>query len=194
MELKEVVRRRRMVRAYRDQPVERARLERVLAVARRVPSAGFSQGHYFVVVTSPDTRQAIAELAGEAVYLEKGFDPWLSSAPVHVVVAVREEDYRHRYRQPDKRGGIEGPVPYWWMDGGAAFLMLLLAAVDEGLAAGFLGAHRLEGLRDLLGIPADVQPLGLVTLGYPASDRRSCSLARGWKELSHVVRWERWSG
>ena len=71
-------------------------------------------------------------------------------------------------------------------------MLLLLAAVDEGLAACFMGIHRLEGIRDLLGIPSEVTPVGVVTLGYPAADRRSSSLAKGWKPLDQVVHWDRW--
>ena len=71
-------------------------------------------------------------------------------------------------------------------------MLLLLAAVDEGLAAGFFGVHRLEGLSAALGLPADVDPIGVVTLGYPAPDRRSGSLDRGWKPLGEVVHKERW--
>lgn len=198
MEFGDVVRRRRMVRNYRDVPVDRAVVQRVVAVARRAPSAGFSQGQRFVVVTDRRTREAVAGLAGEAGYVARGFDPWLSRAPVHVAVCADERAYRARYRQADKRDtggrGPDWPVPYWLVDAGASLMLLLLAAVDEGLAAGFLGSHRLPGLAALLGIPPGVHPLGVVTLGHPAPDRRSGSLERGWRDLGEVVHWQRWGG
>lgn len=196
MELREVVARRRMVRNYQDRPVDRQVIERVVEAARRAPSAGFTQGQSFVVVTDPELRRRIAELGGEADYVEAGFDPWMSRAPVHVVVCVSEEAYRRRYREPDKAGTDEQhwPVPYWWVDAGASLMLLLLAAVDEGLAAGFFGVHRLPGLQELLGIPEEVSPIGVVTIGHPALDRRSGSLARGWRPLEEVVHWERWGG
>lgn len=185
-----------MVRHYANRPVERALVERILATARRAPSAGFTQGVCFVAVTDAETRARIAELAGESSYIAAGFDPWLSRAPVHVVVCVREEDYRERYSQADKlrakKRQADWPVPYWWVDAGAALMLLLLAAIDEGLAAGFLGVHAFGDLKGLLAIPDDVAVLGVVTLGYPAPDRRSKSLARGWKPLEQVIRWERW--
>lgn len=71
-------------------------------------------------------------------------------------------------------------------------MAILLAAVDEGLAAGFLGVHSIEGLKSLLGIPAEVSPIGIVTIGHAAPDRRSASLARGWKPDQDVVHLERW--
>lgn len=195
MELTEVIARRRMVRNTTDEPVDPAAVRRILDLARRAPSAGFSQGQRFVVVTEAATRRRIAELADEPAYVAKGFDPWLSRAPVHVVPCADERAYRARYAEPDKAGGGPDtwPVPYWHVDAGAALMLLLLAVVEEGLAAGFAGVHGLDGLADLLGIPAGVHPLGVVTIGHPAPDRRSGSLARGRRPLEDVVAEDRWT-
>ncbi len=197
MDFQDVIRKRRMVRAYTDDPVDPASIDRLITAARRAPSAGFAQGQYLVVVTSVETRQAIADLAGEPSYVEAGFAPWISRAPVHFVVCTSEADYHRRYQEADKvddRGReIAWPVPYWWVDAGASMLLLLLAAVDEGLAAGFLGVHSIPGLRGLLEIPDDVTPIGVVTVGHPAPDRRSGSLERGWRAESDVVHRERWN-
>jgi nitroreductase len=196
VEFREVVRRRRMVRNYAPDPVDPEVVRGIVDSARRSPSAGFSQGQYFVVVTEAPTRHAIAELADEPAYVAAGLDPWISSAPVHVVVCTSEADYHRRYQEPDKlrRDGteIEWVVPYWWVDAGASLMTMLLAAVDAGLAAGFFGVHRLDGLAELLGLPPDVVPIGVVTLGHPAPDRRSGSLARGWKPSERVIHHERW--
>ena len=89
---------------------------------------------------------------------------------------------------------IEWPVPYWWVDAGAALMAILLAAVDEGLAAGFLGVHSVPDLADLLGMPEDQTPIGVVTIGHPLPDRRSGSLARGRRPRATVVHLERWGG
>lgn len=196
MEFKEVLRKRRMVRNYTTEPVDEAALERILAAGRKAPSAGFSQGQRFIVVTDAAKREEIAGIVGEHYYTEQGFDPWISRAPVHIVVCVREDDYHERYREEDKLlqdgSEMDWPVPYWWVDGGAGMMLLLLAAVDEGLAAGFFGFHRAGGLKEALGIPQDVMPIGIVTVGHPAPDRRSGSLARGWRPASKVVHRERW--
>lgn len=197
MEFDEVVRRRRMVRNYVDAPVDDEVLARILDRVSRAPSAGFSQGVSFVAVTDETTRREIARLAGEDEYVSEGFDPWISRAPVHVMICTRKGAYLERYREADKdgddgqKGTEEGwPIPYWWVDGGASMMLLLLAAVDEGLAAGFLGAHNIDAIEELLGIPEDVSPIGIVTIGHPAPDRRSGSLARGRRP--DTVRRERW--
>jgi nitroreductase len=70
----------------------------------------------------------------------------------------------------------------------------LLAAVDEGLAAGFLGVHSVPDLGAVLGIPAHHTPIGVVTVGHPLPDRRSGSLNRGRKPRETVVHRERWAG
>ena len=196
MEFGEVIARRRMVRNYTGMPVDRAMLARIVESGRRSPSAGFSQGQAFVVVTDETDRRAIADLAGEASYIEAGFDPWISRAPAHIAVCVSEAAYRRRYREADKLVDgreIEWPVPYWWVDIGAALQNLLLAAVDEGLAAGFLGVHALPGLKELLDIPEEYTPIGVVTVGHPAPDRRSRSLDRGWLPNRQVIHWGRWN-
>jgi nitroreductase len=197
MEFAEVVRKRKMIRSYLDKPVEPGALERILAAARRAPSAGHSQGQYLVVVTEAATRKAIAEFGNEAHYVASGMSPWMSTAPVHVVVCIREDDYHDRYREPDKLTDegteIDWPVPYWWVDAGAMLMLLLLAAVSEGLSAGVFGSHRLEGLKELLGIPDDVAPVGIVTIGHAASTATTGSAKRGRKAPEQVVRRERWT-
>jgi len=196
MEFRDVLARRRMVRNYTRDPVDPAALDRIVDAGRKAPSAGFSQGQSFVVVTGRADRAAIAALAGEARYVEAGFDPWISQAPAHIVVCTSEAAYRRRYREPDKSPDgveIEWPVPYWWVDAGAALQNILLAAVDEGLAAGFLGTHAMSGLAELLNIPEECSPIGVVTIGHPAPDRRSGSLDRGWRPVGEVIHQDRWS-
>jgi nitroreductase len=196
MEFVDVLARRRMVRNYTDQTVENEVLDRIAAAALRAPSAGNSQAIGVVVVTDESTRLAIAEIADEPSYVDAGFDPWISRAPAHIVISVSEQVYRDRYSEPDKIGPdgeqIEWPIPYWWVDAGAAMMAVLLAAVDAGLAAGFLGVHSVPDLASRLGIPDHFSPIGVITVGHPAPDRRSGSLSRPKKTADDVVFTDRW--
>ncbi len=187
-----------MVRNYGPEPVPPEALDRIVDAGLRAPSAGNSQGLAFVIVTDQEIRRAIAVVADEEEYVAAGFDPWISRAPAHIIITVSEQVYRDRYREPDKLGAdgqeVEWPVPFWWVDSGAAMMAVLLAAVDEGLAAGFLGVHSVPRLGALLGIPPHHTPIGVVTVGYPMADRRSGSLARGKRPRETVVHYERWAG
>lgn len=195
MEFRDVVRARRMVRRYADRPVAPAAVERIADAYRRGPSAGFSQGQYLVVVTDHEGRRALARACREPEYLARGFHPWISVAPAHLVPCIRQADYRERYGEPDKAASA-GPaawqVPFWWVDGGAALMLLLLAAVDEGLAAGFVDLADRAGVRRDLGLPADVEPLGLVTVGHPLPEQPTRSVARGRRAHEETIRYGRW--
>jgi len=203
VEFREILKRRRMVRAYEADTIPRETLERIVATIRRAPSGGFSQGQRFVVVTDPDRKRAIADATGEEYYVGEGFSPWISGAAALIVVCAREEDYRERYRQPDKldESGeeIEWPVPYWYVDAGKAAMLVLLAAIDEGLAAGVFGvpAEFMQRFRELIGVPDDVAVVEVITIGRPGkdtmSDERSSRATRPRKSLDELVRWERWA-
>lgn len=187
-----------MVRNYTDEPIEQTAINRIAAAALRGPSAGNSQAIGVVVITDDAIRASVAELADEPSYTSKGFDPWISKAPVHIVISVSEKVYRDRYSEPDKLGPnseiMQWPVPYWWVDAGAALMAVLLAVIDEGLGAGFLGVHSIPALSELLDLPADYRPIGVVTVGHPAPDRRSSSLDRPRKTPDEVIHRDRWQG
>ena len=191
-----------MVRAYTSEPVSRETLERIVGTIRRAPSAGCSQGQRFVVVTEKPGKRAIADAAGEEYYVQQGFEPWISGAAAVVVVCTREQDYHERYRQPDKLDDegaeIVWPVPYWHVDAGKAAMLVILAAIDEGLATGVFGFpdERIGAVRELLGLPDDVTTVEAVTVGHAGddavSDRKSSRGTRPRKPLEELVHWERW--
>lgn len=196
MEFINVVRKRRMVRHFTTEPVAAEVLDRMLDLARRGPSAGYSQGQHFVVVTQLDLKRSIALLCGEERYIEAGFHPFISGAPVLIIPCTNEAAYHRRYQEPDKVGAdgkeIDWPVPYWYMDMGCSVMILLLAAVDQGLAAGFAGVPDLDALRTLLGIPSEVTPMGVIPIGHRAPDKRSSSIKRGRRPKEEIIHRERW--
>jgi FMN reductase [NAD(P)H] len=202
VDFRELLPRRRMVRHYRPDPVPQERVERIVSTVRRAPSGGYSQGQRLLVITEDAGRAEVARVLGDAGWTASDDrEPWLETAPVHVLVCTREEDYHERYRRPDKLVDgeeIEWPVPFWFVDAGAALMLLLLAAIDDGLAAGVSGVPRdaAAALRASFGIPDDIEIVTLVTIGAPAPDP-------GWSAVTSrrtqprrapddVVRWERW--
>jgi nitroreductase len=196
MEFRDLILKRRMVRNFADTPVSRDVIERILDASRHAPSAGFTQGQSFIVVTDPETKKAVAALCGEESYVEGGFDPFISKAPVLLIPCTSEAEYHRRYQEADKVNEdgteINWPVPYWFMDIGCAVMLVLLAVVDEGLAAGYAGAWDLDAVRTLLNMPAEVTPVGVIPIGYPLPDKRSPSLKRGRKPDDRYTHWDRW--
>jgi nitroreductase len=216
VEFREVVRRRRMVRRYTDEPVDPAAVDRMLEHATRAPSAGFSQGWAFLVLDDPaDVRRFWAATGPTTRATATGTEPtdteptnteptdtaWLAgmrTAPVVIVPLASKDAYLDRYAERDKgwtdRDEARWPVPYWYVDTAMASLLMLLTAVDEGLAACFFGIppERTEAFRRAFGVPGDHTPIGAVTVGHPATDRRSPSLRRGRRGVGEVVHRGRW--
>lgn len=196
MEFRETVLKRRMVRNFSDRPVDAAIIDRILELTRHAPSAGFTQGQSFVLVTRPELRRAIAATCEEEEYVQSGFAPFISKAPVLLIPCTSEAAYHSRYQEADKvnEDGTEivWPVPYWFMDIGCAVMIALLAAIDEGLVTAFAGSKDLDQLRSLLDMPAEVTPVGVIAAGYRAADVPSPSLKRGRKSDEEYIHRERW--
>jgi len=196
MEFKETVLKRRMVRNFADKPVDIETIKKIVELTRHAPSAGFTQGQSFVVVTNSDVRKAIADTCEEAEYVKSGFDPFISKAPVLLIPCTSEAAYHRRYQEKDKvnEDGTEivWPVPYWFMDIGCAVMIALLAAVDEGLVCAYAGSKDLKTLRTILKMPDEVTPVGVIGVGYRAPDVPSPSLKRGRKADQEYVHFEAW--
>jgi nitroreductase len=174
-----------MIRRFKPTPMPPEAIERIIAYAQQYPSAGYSQGVAFIVVTDPGVRRRLRTL--------HAYD-----APLMIVPCVSEQLYHDRYRAPDKLRPdgteIEWPVPFWNFDVGCSCMLIFLAAVNEGLAAAFAGAFRPDSLRAELGIPSHFLPIGIVSIGYPDLEQEtpSPSLKRGRRPRAEVIRAQHW--
>ena len=198
MDIDEVVRRRRMVRRFRTDPLDREIVQRILRNAARGPSAGFSQGYAFLVF---DGAGEVARFwqALRGADEEPPLDPEVMNAPLVVVPLSNKDAYLDRYAEPDKgwtdRDEARWPVPYWDIDTGFTALLMLLTAVNEGLGALFFGLPPdvSERFREAFGVPASFVPIGAVVVGHRTADpgrgsgdtRRRIPL----EELVHRGRW-----
>ncbi|KAA0234390.1 MAG: Coenzyme F420:L-glutamate ligase [Acidimicrobiales bacterium] len=198
MDFEAVVRSRRMCRDFLDRPVPRSTVEGIIDVARRAPSAGHAQGREFLVLEGDETSR-LWDLALPAGDRSSFRWPGLLEAPVLVLPTVSQKAYLRRYSQPDKAGSGLGEsaeswrVPYWYVDGGCAVMTMLLAACAAGLGALFFGLFDNEqAVAEGLGIPPEHQPLGVVALGYPASETPSRSTARQRPALEELIHRGEW--
>ncbi len=153
MDAMEAILSRRSIRRYTEQAVSEEIIKELLEAAMSAPSAGNEQPWHFVVIRDRDTLSEIPRF--------HPYSQMLKSAPLAILVCG------------DKR--LEKYKGYWVQDCSAATQNILLAAQAKGLGAVWLGIYPVEeriiGLRNLLGIPEEVTPLSLISIGYPAEQK-----------------------
>ncbi|HEX5448696.1 MAG TPA: nitroreductase family protein [Gaiellaceae bacterium] len=198
MEFRDVLRRRRMHRAFLPDPLPREQIERIANVIRHAPSGGFSQGGSIVVITDEAKRQEIAKAFGDDHYSTNGRN-FIVDAPVHMVISANESLYHARYNEADKlkaTGGVEvtWPVPYWFVDAGALMMLVLEAAIDEGLASAFIGHPDQKRIfEEILGLPEEAVPIGLALIGRPGESPDIGSRLRSRRRsTADLIHWEGW--
>ena len=185
MELQEALRRRKMVRSFRRESVPDDVIDRVLASVVHAPSAGYTQGNEFLVLTSDAAVADYVRITEHPDYPLTDADREVLP-PVIVIPLSNETAYVDRYSQPDKiEFGLDAAerwaVPYWDVDAGMASMLILLVAVECGLGALFAGIF--HGEAELLahfGVPEHFRPIGVIHLGYAteADDQSATSSAR----------------
>ena len=201
MEFSEVLRQRRMIRHYLDQPVDSEVVDRVLAAGLRAPSAGFSQGYALLVLESPEDRARfweVTETEPETASWPAETRAGVLRVPVIVVALSCKRAYLDRYAQDDKgwtdRDESRWPVPFWHIDTGMVALLMLLQAVDEGLGALFIGMQPevIPAFRAEFGVPDDHDVVGVVCFGHsdPEAPKRDLSARR--RTTDDVVHRGRW--
>jgi nitroreductase len=196
MEYREVLRRRRMVRDYTDEPLDPEAVERILASALRAPSAGFSQGWEFLALTERADRERFWPFVPTSLAPAPG----LRRAQLVVVAVADKRAYLDRYAEPDKgwddRAEERWPVPYWHVDTGMAALLMMLTAIDEGLGACFIGIlpEHLPAFKAEFGVPAELEPIGAVTVGHRPPDlpRQGSSFSRQRRPPEEIIHRGQW--
>ena len=121
-------------------------------------------------------------------------------APVLIVPCAGKHVYLERYAESDKgwtdQDEARWPVAYWTVDTAFASLLILLAAVDEGLGALFFGLDQpgLDGVREEFGLPPGWDPIGVIAIGHPAPIDRveSSARTRSARPVEEVVHRGRW--
>ncbi len=165
-EFADVVRRRRMTRAFDGRPVPAELLDEIVDLASRAPSAGKTQGWHLIVLEGAETAR-FWDITLPT--MRRGAFRWqrLLDAPVIALPVADPRAYTERYSEADKKASGLGasveawPAPYWTIDASMSVMTMLLAAESAGLGALFFGVFRGERqLRRALGIPAMMQMLG----------------------------------
>ena len=199
MKFTDLVRTRRMTRAFIPEPINDEVLHALIDLALRAPSAGKTQGTHFVILAGDD----VVDFWNDTLPSEKRATfRWkqLLDAPVIILPFVDPLAYVARYAEPDKQAtglgdGVHAwPTPYWTVDGSFAVMSLLLAAHDAGLGALFFAVFNGEQqLRKRLGVPEHVQLLGAIAVGRAVpSDEKGRSAARPRMPIEEAIHRSRW--
>jgi nitroreductase len=161
---------RRSIRVYQNNEVEKEKLDILLQTAMSAPSAANSQPWEFVVVTD----KAILSQLRSKLYSGQ-YD-----APAAIVVCGNEQIANNSASRF-----------YWVQDCSAATENILLAAVGLGLGAVWIGVYPLPSIikpvSRVLNLPEYVIPLSVVYVGYPAEEREPRT-----QYDEHKVHWQQY--
>lgn len=170
METVEAILTRRSVRHFNPEPVPADLIETLLKAAMQAPSAANAQPWHFIVINDRDLLEKVTTFHPAAESLH--------GAPMAILVCGDDK----LEKRPDR----------WILDCSAATQNILLAAHALGLGAVWLGIQpdefRIEGIYQLIGLPAHVHPLALVAVGFPA--RVPSPVNRFRSDRVHYNRWE----
>jgi nitroreductase len=176
MDFRDVVRKRRSVRHFAQALPDPVIVDELIDIARRAPTAGFSQGIDFLVIDDPDQLEAFWRLTAPPNKAEDGPDGNEGRPPVLVMVWSDRQRYLDRYSADDKiRFGLNDadawPARFWDIDAGMAAMQLQLAAVDLGMATWIFGIAFGEAeVRERFGVPEDRNLAGIVAVGFRDPD------------------------
>lgn len=157
MDVFECIKTRRSIRKYLQKPVEFDKLTLILEAASKAPSSGNLQDYRFIVVTDKEAINGIAKHCTEQY--------WISQAPLLIVVCADFEKNKAYY-------GLRGERLYAVQNAAAATQNLLLAAHGLGLSSCWVGSFDEGYVSDTLGVPENVRPQAILTLGYADEEPR----------------------
>src|ERR671917_218697 len=174
MDFEDVVRKRKMVRRYKqNRPLPDKIITKLIRNAHRAPSAGHTQVQEFIIVKDPLIKKKLRIAAVDQEYVE--------DAPLLIIVCSNTSRSVGRY-------GIRGREFYSIIDGAFASMLVLLTAVNEGIGACFVGAFDDTKVSKILEIPEYVKPIGIIALGFPAED----PIKIGRIALSHLIYYDKY--
>jgi nicotinate-nucleotide--dimethylbenzimidazole phosphoribosyltransferase len=201
--LRAVIGGRRDIRRFRPDPIDPALVREVLQAGHLAPSVGHSQPWRFIVITEQQTRDRAALLADrERLRQAEQLVPdrrarlldlqleGIREAPVGIVVACDR-----RTPAAGVLGRATFPDTDLWSSA-CAIENIWLAARAVGLGVGWVTLFQPADLAALLQLPAGVETLGWLCLGWPDERPPTPGLERaGWSQrlsLDDVILAERW--
>ena len=168
MNVSQAIRKRYSCRAYQEKPIEKEKLDELLESARLAPSAKNLQDWRFVVVTDKEIKSQVARATNRPQVFEKAGA---------IIAACSNSDEVMRC------GQAIGPI-----DVSIALEHIALQATELGLGTCWIGSFETEKVRSILGIPADINIIELMTVGYPADKPKTPNR----EPMKKIVCYDKW--
>lgn len=154
MNLYEGIQKRRAIRKYEKRSIEKEKIEKLLRAAMQAPSAANQQPWEFIVVENKETLEKLSEAH---LYAKP-----VKEAPLAILVLSKRED------------DLIFPQ-YWQQDLAAATENILLAAVELGLGAVWMGVapeeDRMNYIKELFQLPQGVKAFAMLSVGYSSDNK-----------------------
>jgi len=166
MQLSDVIAKRKSVRSFTSAPIDKNTVIEILEAGRSAPSACNIQPWQFIVFQGIENTEKL-----RTVYSKD----WFIQAPVIICVAI---DTTVAWRRMDN-------VSYGFVDAAIAMDHMILKATELGLGTCWIGAFDAREAKNVLNLPANIEPVVFTPLGYPEKD----PVPRGRKPLDEIVRW-----
>jgi len=168
MTVLDAIRKRYSCRGYQQKSIEPDKLDTILEAARLAPSARNMQDWRFVVATDSQVKRQVAETTNRPdVFAKAGA----------IIAACSNSDYVMRC------GQAIGPI-----DVAIALEHICLQATDLGLGTCWIGSFDAEEVRSILGIPADIEVIELMAVGYAADSKPEPKR----EPMENIVSFEKW--
>jgi nitroreductase len=171
MSVLEIIKRRRSVRKYKEDPIPDDVLHRVLEAARLAPSGKNLQPWKFIIIRDGLIKEKLAEASNGQYFMVK--------APLVIVACGFPDECYSRLGRYMKS---------WPVDVAIALEHLILQAEEENLGTCWIGAFEEKEVKAILDIPEEARVLALTPLGYPAEKPPS----RGRKSLDEIISLEKY--
>ncbi|MCM8815219.1 MAG: nitroreductase family protein [Candidatus Omnitrophica bacterium] len=169
MEFQDLISKRYSVRAYKKDPVEKWKIEKILEAARFAPSAANRQPYKIIVIETEGRKEEL-----KRIYSAE----WFVQAPLIVgICAIKNIAWSRK----DGKNHAD-------IDCAIAMDHMILAATDLGLGSCWICAFDVEQARRILGIPPEVEPVAFTPVGYPDDLPKE----KRRKPIEEIVCYGRW--
>jgi nitroreductase len=170
--LLKILKRRRSVRAYKEEDISDNDLNKLFEAAQSAPSAGNLQAREFIIVRDVNAKHQLAEAALGQFFITK--------APIVLVGCANIGRSSRNY-------GDRGQL-YAVQDVTIAASYIQLAAESMGLSTCWIGAFYEERVRELLELPLDIRPVLMLPVGYP-DETPPPTIRMDITRFTHKERW-----